>query len=571
MGVSGLKLFFRNDGTYKRCFVKNIPSNISSFFVDCNGVIHKAAGEIYHNPNDSDSDEVKKEKLKIRKKLLKRSIKNLEKLHIQTVIKNFEELINTFKPKDNFVLAIDGLANSAKLSQQKTRRFKKYQETEEAEAVIFDSNSITPGTSFMVKLDEEIEKWLKNYDGYKPKRIIYSSHLSPGEGEHKIFDYIRNDVLVKGPGANVIYGLDNDLIILSVLSKLDNFYLKPEDNTDSVDIGSMREAIVSKLRFPGSDKNIVLQDFSLILTLSGNDFLQKFPNVGSIRNTVPFISLIYSKFLKKPLTDSDNNIIWENYCQFLIYYDNYKLSEGRGQKYIELFLHNPYKIKPYPELGESIIVLNKQGKKVNQVYNQEIHNLQFDEKLFSKKWYQKQFNPDIVQYNLKTINSYSKNEIVKMCVNYLQTVQWVQYYYTKGFKYVSNFQYYHYLYNPLMSSVISVLKILIKDEKTSMLRNVKSNKNNLEITPVHQLMSVLPKGSIELIPEEFRKIYLKELKILNPENFKISDEATSKKHESVAILPPVNINHIDTALREKNFKLPIKLYEKKDIIIDNKK
>jgi 5'-3' exonuclease len=122
-----------------------------------------------------------------------------------------------------------------------------------------------------------------------------------------------------------------------------------------------------------------------------------------------------------------------------------------------------------------------------------------------------------------------------------------------------------------MSSVITVLKLLIKEKKTGVLDKVNRKRDNIEITSVHQLMSVLPKDSLNLIPEEFRKIYLKELKILNPEKFEISYEGTSKKHEGLEILPLINIRHVDTALKEKDFKLPKNLKEKEDIIIDNKK
>ena len=66
-----------------------------------------------------------------------------------------------------------------------------------------------------------------------------------------------------------------------------------------------------------------------------------------------------------------------------------------------------------------------------------------------------------------------------------------------------------------MSSVISVLKLLIKDKKLQVLNKVKRINDNIDITVIHQLMTVLPLASIDLIPEKFKKIYKKELKEIN--------------------------------------------------------
>lgn len=570
MGVEGLRNFFNKNIKFKGSFVKNLPKDISSLFIDCNGIIHQTAAKIYHLPSDKDTDEVKKEKLKNRKKLLKRSRKNLEKLHIKEVINKFIFFIEEVKPEDNLILAVDGIGNSAKLNQQKQRRFKKTLEVHD-ETVIFDTNAITPGTQFMINLDKEIEKWLKNYKEYLPKKVIYSSHLSPGEGEHKIFEYIRKEKIIEGSGANVIIGMDNDLIILCALSRLDRFYMKAEESGKSlVDIDMIKKGLINELEFPNCNKKLLIQDFSVIAMLVGNDFLPKFPNIGSLRNALSFLFMIYKKFNRKHLTDSENKINWKNYSSLLFSYDRYKSSESRGYKYLELFLNNPYTIKPYPEIEQSIIVLDKGGKKTNQVFNPENHTLQFDENLFSKKWYKKQFNTEILQYDSDVKKTYDTLSVRKMCVNYLRTIQWVQYYYTKGFNYVSKLYFYHYMYTPLMSSVITVLNSLTEQKKTGILDDVKKDKDNIEITAVHQLMSVLPKKSLQLVPEEYREIYLKELMDINPEIFKVSDEATYKEHQSKAILPTINMNLVDVALREKDFDLPKSLREKSDLILNKK-
>jgi len=60
----------------------------------------------------------------------------------------------------------------------------------------FDSNCITPGTEFMVRLQTQLEYFLQSKMSTDPiwqrPRIILSGHEVPGEGEHKIMDYIRS-------------------------------------------------------------------------------------------------------------------------------------------------------------------------------------------------------------------------------------------------------------------------------------------------------------------------------------------------------------------------------------------
>ena len=95
----------------------------------------------------------------------------------------------------------------------------------------WDSNAITPGTPFMEFLAKSLRYWvvqkLNNDPGWKqvycfphicPFRLLTSMQLEviisdasvPGEGEHKIMDYIRRQRTNKGHDANtrhVIYGL----------------------------------------------------------------------------------------------------------------------------------------------------------------------------------------------------------------------------------------------------------------------------------------------------------------------------------------------------------------------------
>ena len=63
------------------------------------------------------------------------------------------------------------------------------------------------------------------------KKIIVSTSQEPGEGEHKLFDYLRKNDLTNDNIA--LYGLDSDLIMLSIFhmnycNNIYNFREAPE-------------------------------------------------------------------------------------------------------------------------------------------------------------------------------------------------------------------------------------------------------------------------------------------------------------------------------------------------------
>ena len=76
---------------------------------------------------------------------------------------------------------------------------------------------------------------MKNKIRYNTKSCIvnYNGSENNGEGEHKIFNYIKiNDNNKK----IIIHGLDADLIILSLMSHKDNIYLMREkEENDKLD------------------------------------------------------------------------------------------------------------------------------------------------------------------------------------------------------------------------------------------------------------------------------------------------------------------------------------------------
>ncbi|KAL9599204.1 MAG: hypothetical protein Q9219_003985 [cf. Caloplaca sp. 3 TL-2023] len=156
-----------------------------------------------------------------------------------------------------------GVAPRAKMNQQRSRRFRSAQEAKEkdedkeeflkmlksqnggivaenAAAMIqkktWDSNSITPGTPFMDILAASLRYWCAykvNTDpAWETMKVIISDATVPGEGEHKIMEFIRSQRSSPEHDPNtrhVIYGLDADLIMLGLATHEPHFRVLRED------------------------------------------------------------------------------------------------------------------------------------------------------------------------------------------------------------------------------------------------------------------------------------------------------------------------------------------------------
>ena len=125
------------------------------------------------------------------------------------------------KPARVFI-GVDGVVPMAKIRQQRLRRFKsRWMAGLEAEAgvrrageEVWDTNAITPGTEFMEKLGRTLHELAAVHSGW-----TVSAADEAGEGEQKLMAWIRGTSPAELTGKKVVvYGLDADLIILSLIA-----------------------------------------------------------------------------------------------------------------------------------------------------------------------------------------------------------------------------------------------------------------------------------------------------------------------------------------------------------------
>ena len=194
-------------------------------------------------------------------------------------------IIKIINPKKKIYIAFDGVAPVSKLEQQRQRRYKSYiQGTVLNETQKWDKCAITPGSKFM----DSLSNYLKNK--FNTPKFILSTSNDPGEGEHKIFAYIRENNFEVDEKL-VIYGLDADLIMLSLcnLQYHDKIYLyretphfiKSVDKTLENDklylfnIPKFSESLQNELENK-FNKHDFLNDYILLCFFCGNDFFTTF-------------------------------------------------------------------------------------------------------------------------------------------------------------------------------------------------------------------------------------------------------------------------------------------------------
>jgi 5'-3' exoribonuclease 2 len=149
------------------------------------------------------------------------------------------------------------------MNQQRSRRFRSAQEAKEKDAdkaellkmlrtqsggqvdestseamnkKTWDHNAITPGTPFMDILAMSLRYWtaykLNTDPAWAKVKVIISDATVPGEGEHKIMEFIRSQRSSPEHDPNtrhVIYGLDADLIMLGLATHEPHFRVLRED------------------------------------------------------------------------------------------------------------------------------------------------------------------------------------------------------------------------------------------------------------------------------------------------------------------------------------------------------
>lgn len=397
------------------------------------------------------------------------------------------EILSYIRPKKVLFIALDGSAPWAKITQQRERRFK----SALSRHTTFDSNSITPGTELMSELTRYLntkirEEMNRIEGGLFPSQTIFSPCTVPGEGEHKLINYVRKNYLKVRDESSCIYGPDADLIMLALSTHIRDFFVvKPDTNDIDVrhilDFKIVSEELPFKLiKVPEREKKWILcDDFILMGFFVGNDFLPKIQMFLYLEDGLDLLLGYYSVVSKEEETKT----------QYLTFYDSY-----RKRHMIDIYTLS--KLIGYVQRNEEELLLSSLNKNLGEMFTNHTLKRNVKDGVLNFDSYRREY------YQKADINT--EDEIKKMCNNYIRGLFWVLQYYLDGIQSWSF--YYEYHYPPLMKDLYIELIRLGIDDCGSYDFKLDTYSLNAPLCPFEQLLSVLPKSSVNLLPKELRHL-----------------------------------------------------------------
>ena len=380
----------------------------------------------------------------------------------EKVYQKILNLINKLNPEFTFV-AFDGVAPLAKMKQQKQRRYKSYISKQIVPNTKWNTNAITPGTTFMNELDDFLECRFIN----SKMKVTFSGSGQVGEGEHKIMEYIRSN---KTNQNQFIYGLDADLIMLGLLhlKENENIYLYRETchfsylkgiRLDDDYVFSMKDMATQI-----NEHGISVDDYCFLCFLFGNDFMPHFPSLNIRNDGIPYLLEVYQRLNIKLIS---NGICWSSFRKLCI-----ELSLTEEER-IRTNIEWKRKLKVYPLTAED-----------------ELNYLPIKDR--SRE-----------DYLYKNMNQYYpflfQQDEINPCKNYLEMLDWTWSYYNGICK--DYYKMYEFSHAPLFKSLVKYIPCF--DE---VLLSHNPLAPPLALT---QLMYVLPYQDYHLVPIDTKPVVQK--------------------------------------------------------------
>jgi 5'-3' exonuclease len=500
------------------------------------------------------------------KSMLKTNRIKLEFMMVTSVIEYIEMLISLVNPTELVNIVIDGVAPFAKNHQQHSRRYKSVYDSMRMQGFAkkyevsynkpWNNSAITPGTPFMHHITDRILNYLmmkqeQNKDSLAKVKYMFSSAYTPDEGEHKILQYIRNNRLT--PKTRAIYGLDADLIYLSMASNVENIFLMREmtefqtisspDGFCFLSIDNLKQGIyedltndlvqVDQTEYPNliQHKNAIIQDYIFFGFMIGNDFMPHLPSVNL-------------RFNKK---HCGLNLLTEAYK-----YSFLSLNQDLDQDYVFLTNNDTQFRINYAFLKEMLVFL---------VASEESY---FSETFrFKRKTivHPKTFDEEVKSYEMLTFyvrdlfrlgnratphteskrlfyEYYSMQDTNAVCEEYIKGLLWNgNYYFNECQDYL-----WHYPYDksPFVSDLIEW--ILGNQDRFEEIMNIYplTRSNRGTISPLEQLMLVLPVQSAYLLPRGTKHVMLQH-PLIFPTKFDIDLQDVGKMWQAKPKIPTPNV------------------------------
>ena len=415
----------------------------------------------------------------------------------EAIFSKIEECIQITNVQKLIYIAIDGPAPRTKMEQQRQRRLKSSHEKK-----MWDTNQITPGTPFMDHLSEYLHQRCKELN----VQWIISDSNEPGEGEHKIMHYMDT---LSVDTHNIVYGLDADLLMLSMIRKHHVYLLRERtafniENLETpyvfCDIQCLKKSLLSTLQKESIhiSNETLLNDYLLMCFLIGNDFIINTPSINIRYNGLEHLLDIYHTLQE------------EYFGRFFLIDENAKINLHYFKVYIKKL-----SLKERGKINDTLMIRNNQQKKYQRMYRkiydkykpEKVEDITFEKMSELDEDTFKEFqnhSPVLLRENeneifkskrnyymyhfYDTFNSNPSYDMVldtdkkKLCEEYIRSIVWTTEYY---FEKCKNWKwYYPYHFTPLLVDLSEYL------DQLDTLDII--NTEEIPHTPEEQLKIVLP-------------------------------------------------------------------------------
>ncbi len=488
--------FFYLTKKYRNIILTKLPTDIFTYAIDFNGIIHPEAH-----------------------KLLKSNNFNKDQL-FSNLWNKIIDYNQSYKP-NKMLICIDGVAPLAKIIQQRKRRYLSiFKNKLDSVEVKWDTNAISTGTEFMNELDQFLDSKIKQQ---KQENFIFDGSKNKGEGEHKIFNHFKFLMSDNRSQQNlVINGLDADLIILSLISGLSNIYLMRENNDDVtyVSIDNLKEALLRELKpkWKSIDNDIdIIESYCVMCSILGNDFIPHILTLNMKNGGLNTLIDITTNAISENGGLVNNTKINKN-CLSAIF------STLAGTEETDLFNEVSKFIQRKP--SDYTLKSQEYGIKNKDELLQEIY-------VNSKKWRYNYYK------SLFDININFDSSLISVLVsNYIKGIYWTYSYYKK---FDLDYEwFYPYNYPPSARDISNYLKI-------NDIPDIQKNGDYLK--PEIQLLLILPVQSNHLLDfnQKLKNFTIDDKQgftYLFPIEFKIQTFLKNQLHECSPVLPMINIQKI---------------------------